>query len=53
MAPTTLHTAEITDPVTGHRTTLTAASAQQLDELVEDHLRTTYPDPTPNPPPAA
>lgn len=50
------HLAEITDPVTGERTTLRAPTAEQLDTLVDDHVRTRYPDPdnpSPNPPPAA
>lgn len=57
MDPITIHLAEITDPVTGERTTLRAATAEQLDMLVDDHLRTCCPDleddPVPDPPPAA
>lgn len=56
MVPLTLHMAEITDPVTGDRTTLTAATAEQLDALIDDHVRTNYPDPedpAPDPPTAA
>lgn len=42
--PTT-HTAEVTDPLTGRVITLTAATAEELDALVDEHLAHQYPDP--------
>lgn len=44
--PTT-HTAEVTDPLTGETTTITANSSEELDALVEAHLGQQYPDPEP------
>ena len=43
---TTRHTAEITDPLTGSITTLTAPTAAELDQLVDAHLEQHYPTPT-------
>ena len=40
---TTRHTAEITDPLTGGITTLTAPTAAELDQLVDEHLEQHYP----------
>lgn len=42
---TTTHSAEITDPVTGQTTTLTAATAAELEQLIDAHLAQQYPDP--------
>lgn len=42
---TTRHTAEITDPLTGGITTLTATTAAELDQLVDAHLEQHYPIP--------
>lgn len=44
--PATRHIAEITDPVTGEQTTLTAHSAAELEQLVDEHLAHMYPQPT-------
>jgi hypothetical protein len=41
---TTQHIAEVTDPITGDTTILTAATAPELDQLVEDHLEQHYPN---------
>ena len=40
---TTRHVADITDPVTGETTTLTAATEGELDQLVDEHLEQHYP----------
>lgn len=39
---TTRHVADITDPVTGETTTLTAATEGELDRLVDEHLEQHY-----------
>jgi len=39
---TTRHVADITDPVTGETTTLTAATERELDQLVDEHLDQHY-----------
>lgn len=39
------HVAEITDPVTGQTTTLTAPTSAELERLVQEHLDHTYPHP--------
>ena len=39
----TRHVADITDPVTGETTTLTAATESELDQLVDEHLEQHYP----------
>lgn len=38
-----IHIAEITDPTTGEQVTLTAGTAEELDQLVEKALRDSYP----------
>lgn len=40
---TTRHVADITDPVTGETSTLSAGSEQELDQLVAAHLEQHYP----------
>lgn len=40
---TNRHVADITDPVTGETTTLTAATESELDQLVDEHLEQHYP----------
>lgn len=50
---TTRHTAEITDPLTGDTTTLTAPTAAELDQLVDAHLEQHYPTPPGEDPEAA
>ncbi len=42
---TTRHVADITDPVTGETTTLTAPTESELDQLVDEHLEQHYPTP--------
>lgn len=39
----TVHTAELTDPLTGEKTTLRAATEAELDEQVSAHLARAYP----------
>lgn len=43
MGNRTRHVAIVTDPVTGEEHELTAVSAAQLDQLVDDHLHAAYP----------
>ena len=43
---TTTYLADVTDPVTGETTTLSAATQAELEQLVYEHLATGYPDPT-------
>ena len=43
----TRHLAEITDPVTGETTTLSAATDRQLEQLVDAHLEGHYPQSPP------
>jgi hypothetical protein len=43
------HVADITDPVTGETTTVTADSAAELDRLIAEFLDRAYPDPTSGP----
>ena len=38
------HIAEVTDPITGDTTILTASTNPELDQLVEDHLEQHYPN---------
>ena len=40
---TTRHIAEVTDPITGETTTLSASSALELEQLITDHLEVDYP----------
>ena len=40
----TRYTEEITDPITGEVTVLEAASAEELDVLVEAYLGSAYPE---------
>ena len=42
---TTRHVADITDPVTGETSTLSAGSEQELEQLVAAHLEQHYPTP--------
>ncbi|WP_347354960.1 hypothetical protein [Intrasporangium sp.] len=48
MGNTVRYIAEVTDPVTGDRVTLTAESPAALDQMVEAHLAHDYP-PQPRP----
>lgn len=43
--PATRHSAEVTDPVTQEMTTLTADTAEQLEQLVDEHLASRFPEP--------
>lgn len=43
---TTTYQADVTDPVTGETTTLSAATPAELEQLIDEHLATGYPDPT-------
>lgn len=43
--PTTRHIADITDPITGDQIHLEAASQDELEYLLDEHLATTYPLP--------
>lgn len=45
MPGTTSHVAEVTDPITGDTTTLTANTADELDQLVDAHLAQAFPAP--------
>ena len=38
------YVAEVQDPTTQEVTTLTAATAEELDQLVDEHLGASYPD---------
>ena len=38
------HVADLTDPLTGEHTHFHAATPDELDRLVEDHLAQAYPD---------
>lgn len=38
--------ADVTDPVTGETTKLSAATPRELEQLVDEHLAAGYPDPT-------
>lgn len=42
---TTRHIADITDPTTGNQIHLEAATQDELEYLLEEHLATTYPLP--------
>lgn len=46
MSPSTQHTADVTDPLTGENTHLTAPTANKLEELIDEHLAQAYPFPT-------
>ena len=43
MPLTTCHIATLTDPITGEQLELTAATAAELDQLLEDRVRDAYP----------
>lgn len=43
---TTTYQADVTDPITGETTTLSAATQAELEQLIDEHLATGYPDPT-------
>lgn len=43
MSPTTRYTAEITDPVTGDVTTVTAVTEPALEEAIDTHLQALFP----------
>lgn len=47
--PTTRHIADITDPITGNQIHLEAATEDELEYLLEEHLATTYPLPSTTP----
>lgn len=40
---TTRHIAEVTDPITGETTTLSAGSLLDLERLITEHLEVDYP----------
>lgn len=42
---TTSYQADVTDPVTGETTTLSASSPLELEQLIDEHLAAGYPDP--------
>jgi len=46
MTMTTRHIADITDPITGDQIHLEAATQDELEYLLEEHLATAYPLPT-------
>lgn len=46
---TTRHIADITDPTTGNQIHLEAATQDELEYLLEEHLATTYPLPPTTP----
>lgn len=48
MPPTTTHTADITDPLSGDTVTLAAASEAELEQLIDSYLHRLYP-PAPDP----
>lgn len=43
---TTTYHADVTDPVTGETTTLTATTSDELEQEIDEHLAAGYPDPT-------
>lgn len=43
--PTTRYSADVTDPATQETTTLTADTAEQLEQLVDEHLASRFPEP--------
>jgi len=45
MTMTTRHIADITDPITDNQIHLEAATQDELEYLLEEHLATTYPLP--------
>ncbi|WP_324653746.1 hypothetical protein [Georgenia sp. H159] len=42
---TEIHVAEITDPITGEKTTLTADTESELEQLITAELESAYPLP--------
>lgn len=45
-AVNTRHIAEVTDPLTGDVVVLSAATSAELEQLVDDHLSSTFPEPS-------
>ena len=44
MASRTHYTADVTNPVTGETTTITAGTELELERLIEEHLGLTFPE---------